>query len=93
MALELLQAQPCCAAIVDIRLGGMDGESFIREAIARYSQTVFVICTGSPEYELSPDVLAEDCVSSEVFSKPVSDIRVIEQVIGRLLEDTGASMV
>ncbi|WP_163338701.1 hypothetical protein [Desulfopila sp. IMCC35008] len=63
-----------------------------REAIARYSQMVFVICTGSPEYELSADVLAEDCVSSEVFSKLVSDIRSVEQIIVRLLEDDGTNL-
>lgn len=85
-ALELLKDQACSAAIVDIRMGGMDGETFIRHAYENHPKMVFVICTGSPEYEASQDVLQKPFVSEKVFSKPVTDIENLEKTIVRLLE-------
>ncbi len=63
LALELLKEQSVAAAIVDMRLPGMDGNSFIREACRRGHSMAFVICTGSPEYHVPDDMLARPCVS------------------------------
>lgn len=84
-ALDLLQSQPCPAAIVDIRMVGMDGETFIRKAYEKYPKMIFLICTGSPEYEASEDLRQLPCVANRVFSKPISDIGKLEKVISDLL--------
>ena len=85
-ALEILaRTSPRCA-IVDIRLGGMDGDAFIREASRKKSQTVFVICTGSPEYDIPVDVRALPNVSDRVFIKPVIDMAGLEKELLRLIK-------
>lgn len=84
-ALELLKTHTCSAAIVDIRMSGMDGESFIRETSEKYPDMVFVICTGSPEYEISDDILQLSTVADKVFSKPVIDADKLENTIQKLL--------
>lgn len=86
-ALALLQTQPCCAAIVDIRMGGMDGEAFIRKTYEKYPGMVFLICTGSPEYELPEDLQQLPCVADTVFGKPVTNIDELEKTITKLLYD------
>ena len=44
------------AAVVDIRLGGMSGDVFIRKAHQQCPKMVFIICTGSPDFRLTGDV-------------------------------------
>lgn len=84
-ALELLKTQICSAAVVDIRMTGMDGETFIRNASKKYPDMVFVICTGSPEYETSEDVLRLPNVANQVFGKPVIYIDKLENTIKEML--------
>ena len=87
MALDLLEKQTCSAAVVDIRMGGMDGETFIRKASKKYPEMVFVICTGSPEYKASVDLLLFSCVADHIFTKPVTDIFKLKRTIIQLLSD------
>ena len=84
-ALELLKTQACSAAIVDIRMTGMDGEAFIKSASKKYPDMVFVICTGSPEYKTSEDILRLPNVSDQVFGKPVIDMDKLENIIKGML--------
>jgi len=84
-ALELLKNQACSAAIVDIRMTGMDGETFIRNASKKYPDMVFVICTGSPEYETSEDICRLSNVADQVFGKPVACIEKLENTIKGML--------
>jgi DNA-binding response OmpR family regulator len=41
-ALELLQNQSCPTAVVDIRMGGMDGETFIRKAYEKHPEIILL---------------------------------------------------
>ncbi len=84
-ALSLLEKQSCIAAIVDIRMGGMDGETFIRQANIKYPEMIFVICTGSPEYKPSEDIQQKSCVADQVFAKPVTHIGELEKTVISLL--------
>lgn len=84
-ALDILEKESPHGAIVDIRLGGMDGNAFIREAIRKKPKTAFVICTGSPEYDVPVDLLELPCVSSQVFRKPVTDMKKLEKEMLRLI--------
>jgi len=84
-ALELLEKQACSAAIVDIRMTGMDGETFIRNASKKYPNMIFVICTGSPEYETSEDIRRLSNAADQVFGKPVTCIDKLENTIKEML--------
>lgn len=80
-ALEVLETQPCNAAVVDIRMGGMDGETFIRKAYEKCPEMFFVMCTGSPEYKAPEDLKKSPCVCDQIFGKPVINMGELEQKI------------
>ena len=73
------------AAVIDQRLPGMDGDAFIRQAMALNRDMAYVIFSGSIEYELPPDLMGCDCVSNQVFIKPLADPEPLEQEITNLL--------
>ncbi|MCB8926129.1 MAG: response regulator [Ardenticatenaceae bacterium] len=85
-ALELLAAEVPLAAVVDVRLPGMDGNTFIREVSRRGIKMAFVICTGSPEYDMPDDLLVLPFVSDRLFTKPVTDMADMEREILYLIE-------
>jgi len=70
-----------------VRLPGMDGSDYIRETCRRNLTMASVICTGSPEYMVPEDLVAQRCVSNRLFKKPVADLADMEKEILRLLED------
>ena len=85
-ALLLLQSDQPEAAIIDVRLPGMDGTEFIREVCKRHLTFACVICTGSPEFEMPDDLFDLKFVSNRVFKKPVSDLDELENEVSRILE-------
>lgn len=84
-ALEMLDFESPVAAVVDIRLGGMDGDAFIRAASQRKISMVFVVCTGSPEYTIPADLLALPCVSKQLFRKPLIAMLDLEENLLQLI--------
>ena len=84
-ALELLKKEQPLAAIVDDCLPGMDGASFIRTAMKQKLLKAFVICTGSPGYDVPHDLLKLPGVSSYLHSKPVFDLDALEKEILHVL--------
>ncbi|MDM8542898.1 response regulator [Desulfococcaceae bacterium HSG9] len=85
-ALELLETESPDAAIVDVRLPGMDGNDFIRKAYRRSPKTVFVICSGSPEYLVPADLMKLSCVSNHLFKKPVTRMADLEKEVFQMIE-------
>ena len=85
-ALLILEQENIDAAIVDIRLPGIDGNEFIREASKNNPQIAYLICTGSPEYTIPDELKNMDCVSNHFFKKPVHSIAEIEKELLRLIE-------
>lgn len=77
-ALGTLEHTAVQAAIVDVRLPGMDGNEFIRTMCKRTKKIAFVICTGSPEYVVPKDLIAETCVASSLMKKPVNKLEELE---------------
>jgi DNA-binding NtrC family response regulator len=84
-ALRLLETRPISAAIVDIRMGGITGDAFIRESVKRNLDLVFLICTGSIEYKIPPDLLRFPLICNRIFQKPLLDIAEMELEMKRLL--------
>ena len=86
-ALELLETESPDGAIVDIRMGGMDGNSFIRTAYDKMPDMGFIICTGSPEYDIPADLKKKSRVSNTLFRKPVANMGELEQTLTTLIDD------
>lgn len=85
-ALEFLKENEPDIALVDMRLPGMDGNDFIREASKKKAGLKYVVVTGSAHYAV-PDELATLGVCEEcVIKKPLTDMSVITQTIERLLK-------
>lgn len=73
-ALEVVQQDPPGGVVVDIRLPGMDGNSFIIELEKSHPNVACVICTGSPKYQPPESVVSRPQVFDRIFSKPVTDL-------------------
>lgn len=82
--LELLEQHSARVAVVDMRMGGMDGNTFIVEAHRRWPTLRFVIFTGSAGYVPPPEVRAAGVGDDEVFIKPLDDMGVLAAVVARL---------
>ncbi len=85
-ALELLKKETPDGAVVDIRMSGMDGDVFIRNALNEELSMGFIICTGSPEYDIPEDLMTHPCVSDFLFRKPVTDMVALEKELLRVIE-------
>jgi DNA-binding response OmpR family regulator len=72
------------AAIVDLRLPGMDGDAFIAEALERHSGIRFIVYTGSVAYKPSSRLRAAGIGEEHIFRKPLPDLSVlVDAVKGR----------
>lgn len=76
-----------CAAVVDIRLPGMGGEEFIREAASVSPATRFVIHTGSREYTLSESLKRLGVRQKYVFYKPLDNLNLLLEGVRALTEE------
>lgn len=85
-ALALIADLKPDAAVIDQRLPGMDGDAFIRRAMALNRNMAYVIFSGSIEYQLPADLMDCDCVSNRVFIKPLADPEPLEREIGKVLD-------
>jgi DNA-binding NtrC family response regulator len=84
-ALKLIETENIDCALVDIRLLEMDGDEFIRKASKVCPEMVFIICTGSPEYNIPEDLRAAPYVSNKLFRKPVTDFITLEKEFIKLI--------
>lgn len=64
--------------LVDIRLPGRDGDTFIREALVKTTTMSFAVCTGVPNYQLPQDLARDNRVLNDFYKKPVSDLHMLE---------------
>lgn len=79
--LEILQHTPVDAAIVDMRLPGMDGNETIVRAHQLQPSLCFFIHTGSADYRL-PAALREIGVDAgAIFLKPLADLTVLAEAV------------
>lgn len=84
--LKILTGAGIDAAIVDIRLPGIDGNTFIERAHRLDPCLRFVIYTGSAGYKPSRSLRTLGIGEKSVFIKPISDMALLAGAINRLLE-------
>ena len=88
-ALTLLQSVRPLAAIVDVRLPGIDGNEFICQASRLMTPLKFLVCTGSPEYQIPDGLQQMPNLCPRVFHKPVVDLQELERELIRMIDDQG----
>lgn len=70
-AFEKLQSESIEIVVVDLRLPGMDGSTFIYEAHRKWPEIKFIMYTGSPEFRIPEKLASLGCVSPRLFQKPL----------------------
>jgi DNA-binding response OmpR family regulator len=74
------------AAIVDLRLPGIDGEAFIQKAFELRSDIRIVIYTGSVSFNPSSRIRALGIRIVQVFRKPLPDMSVLVDAVRKQLK-------
>lgn len=89
-ALSLPLLDEVAVALVDIRLGGMDGLEFIKRMHERLPGTACLIHTGSTDFQLDDSLRAIGVTEHDVFFKPVVDMRIFESAIRKKMAEAGS---
>lgn len=80
-ALALPGLGEVAVAVVDIRLGGMDGLEFIKQLHVRHPAVRCLIHTGSTDFQLDRELRDIGLTDDEVLFKPVLDMGIFETLI------------
>jgi len=73
-ALEILKSRPVDVGIIDMRLPGIDGNTFILQAHALNPRMRFMIHTGSINYTLPRELHEIGVRAGDVFRKPETSL-------------------
>ena len=84
-ALSMLTDHEVDAAVVDIRLPGLNGEEFIKIARDRRPKMVFLVHTGSPDFEIHQDEKNAHDISITIIHKPMPDFELLHSELMRML--------
>ena len=84
-ALGILAEKEVSLSIVDLRLPGMNGSEFIRQASAANLCKFFIIHTGSNDMKLTGEMKELGMTVEDIFFKP-ADLDLIMERIQQLLE-------
>jgi DNA-binding NtrC family response regulator len=80
-ALALPELGGTAVAIVDIRLGGIDGLEFIKRLHVLHPAVRCLIHTGSTDFQLDRELRDIGLTDREVLYKPVLDMGIFETLI------------
>ncbi len=83
--LELLPELRPDICMVDMRLPGMDGNTFILQAIKQLPDCKFIIHTGSSEYTIPPELRKKGITPQSILFKPVIGLHLYLNKINELL--------
>ncbi len=84
-AMVFLDKEKVDMVIVDLRLPGMNGTDFIKEARKKWTELKFIIYTGSPEFSIPVDLAEVSSVSNSIFLKPLPTCEGMVSEIKRML--------
>ncbi len=88
-AFDQLKACPRDVLVVDLRLPGMDGETFVLAAHRIHPKLQFLIYTGSTAFGLTPDLARAGLTAAHIIRKPAADLMLIAQAIDRVTQEPG----
>ncbi len=84
-ALDILNRDRADLAIVDMHMPGIDSVSMMIKAHEQLPNLRFLVHTGSPDYQIPPQLTSIGITSADILLKPVSDLNIIDDAILRLL--------
>ncbi|HNW28235.1 MAG TPA: response regulator [Spirochaetota bacterium] len=84
--LERIKSQKFDIGIIDMRLPGMDGNTFILKAHKVQPAMKYIIHTGSMTYSIPRALMEIGIGRDQVFLKPVIDMTTMVGTIQKLLE-------
>jgi len=84
-ALACIASAEYAAAVIDLRLPRMNGETLIKRANQLQPEIRFIIHTGSVDYSLSKELSLIGMVREDIFFKPIPDLGLIVKGIERIL--------
>ena len=84
-ALDLMNKEQINSVIVDLRLPGIDGIEFIRQASKKWPDSRYVIYTGSPIASIPDEILSISSVSSKLFFKPIGNLFELSDEVTRVI--------
>ncbi|MBN1295542.1 response regulator [bacterium] len=87
-ALDCLKQEQFDIGIVDLRLPGISGDTFIQKAHLIQPDLHYVIHTGSVGYRLSIELMQLGLTNADVLHKPVDDLFVFVDVINQKIPRT-----
>lgn len=79
-ALDLLAKAPAAVAVVDMRLPGISGTQFIREATARGVCRRFLVHTGSVDMAISSELKELGLTRQDFFFKPAGADAILDRI-------------
>ncbi|MDM8525306.1 response regulator [Desulfococcaceae bacterium HSG8] len=82
--IELLDECQFEVAVVDMRLPGMDGNTFIKTAKKIQPRLDFIIHTGTAFYSLPQELRDMGITNSNILPKPLSDMELLIRAIEKL---------
>lgn len=85
--LDFLNAERFDIAVADMRLPGMNGNTFIKEAVKIQPNLKFIIHTGSTFYSLPPELGEMGITNEQILLKPLSDMSRLSRIIRNLLSE------
>lgn len=80
-ALEMLAGRPADVAVVDMRLPGMSGAQFIREAGRRGLCRHFLVHTGSVDMVLGDELAELGLTERDLFFKPTGADGILRRIL------------
>jgi DNA-binding NtrC family response regulator len=85
-ALAYISGSEFSAAIIDLRLPRMNGETLIKRASQLSPEMRFIIHTGLVDYTLSKELISIGMSKEDVFYKPVQNLVLVVEGIKRTLD-------
>ena len=84
-ALAYISGSEFSAAIIDLRLPRMNGETLIKRASQLRPEMRFIIHTGLIDYTLSKELISIGMSKEDIFYKPVQNLGLVVEGIKRTL--------
>ncbi len=84
-ALTILEKEKLDAAVVDMRLSGMDGNALILKAHEMQPDMKFLIYTGSTNYTIPPALLDIGMSKKSVYHKPQRNMNILVDAVLKAL--------
>ncbi len=88
-AIQILERQPVHVGIIDMRLPGMDGNTFIQKAHRIQKEMRFLIFTGSTNYTIPTGSAEIGLKPDHLFYKPLEDMTILAQAIAGIIAEKG----